>query len=296
MELAGRIAWCGIGKLGRPIVRRLIDAGAKPILYDLRHEARDGFGPEADVASTAADAARNADFVFSTITDDSALEALALGPDGVVSGLGSGAIFCDLSTVSPMSSSRVAMACDKDNKTYLRSAISGSVTLAESGALTVFASGPRSAYDQCLPILKRFSATQLYVGEREEARVLKLLINDIAAVTAAVVAESIAFGRKAGVDYQTILDVIAGSVMASPLLQYKIDPLRRRDFSPTFTTRMMLKDLRILESTAARFGCDMPLGAASLAMFEAQEKAGLGDEDFFSGVKMMEQRAGLDHD
>lgn len=289
-----KIAWCGVGSLGRPIVERLIDAGHVPILYDVRDGATDGFGDNASTAATPADAARRADKIFSTIPDDAALEALALGPDGLTAGLAPGSIYCDLSTVSPASSAKVASACEAVGAVYLRAAISGSVMLAETGKLTLLASGPRSAYDRCTPVFAAFSVAQFYTGAGEEARVLKLLINNIAAVTAAGVAESIAYGRKSGVDYDTILDIIEGSVIASPLIRYKIDPLRRRDFTANFTTQLMLKDIRILGESSALAGCEMPMGTAVQAVFEDQVGAGHADEDFFSCVKMMEARAGLD--
>ncbi|MCZ6765222.1 MAG: NAD(P)-dependent oxidoreductase, partial [Alphaproteobacteria bacterium] len=245
-------------------------------------------------AATPAEAASEASLIFSTIPDDDALEVLALGTDGLIGGMRPGSVYCDLSTVSPTSSARVAAACDAAAVLYLRAAISGSVALAQAGKLTILASGPHTAFARCEPVFAHFSATRLHVGEAEEARVLKLMINNIAAATTAAVAESIAFGRKGGVDYDIILDVIASSVVASPLIQYKIDPLRRRDFSPTFTTRLMIKDMQILARTAAEFGCDLPLGTASVAVFEDQEREGYGDEDFFAGVKMMERRAGLE--
>ncbi|MCZ6603620.1 MAG: NAD(P)-dependent oxidoreductase [Alphaproteobacteria bacterium] len=293
-SVAETIAWCGVGTLGRPIVRRLADAGIAPILYDVRAEATAGLDGVGRAAATPAEAASEASLIFSTIPDDDALEVLALGADGLIGGMRPGSVYCDLSTVSPTSSARVAAACDAAGVLYLRAAISGSVALAQAGKLTILASGPHTAFARCEPVFAHFSATRLHVGAAEEARVLKLMINNIAAATTAAVAESIAFGRKGGVDYDIILDVIASSVVASPLIQYKIDPLRRRDFSPTFTTRLMLKDMHILASAAAELGCDLPLGTASIAVFEDQEREGYGDEDFFAGVKMMERRAGLE--
>lgn len=296
IEKRARVAWCGVGTLGTPIVHRLIEAGLAPTLYDVRPEATEGFGVGATVAATPGEAARAADIACSLIPDDAALETLALGQDGLIGGLGTGSVYCDLSTVSPACSARVAKACKAAGIIYVRGAISGSVTLAELGKLTVMASGPEAGIERCRPLFALFAATQLDVGAGEEARVLKLMINNIAAVTSSAVAESIAFGRKGGVDYDTILDVIADSVIASPLIQYKIDPLRRRDFTPSFTTRLMLKDLRLIEQTADALGCALPMGAASTTMFEDQERTGFGDEDFFAGVKMMERRAGLDED
>ncbi len=293
MEPVERVAWCGVGTLGKPMVRRLIDAGMRPVLYDPRPEATADFAGVADIAGSAAAAAAGAGLIFSTIPDDAALEALALGPGGVIAALGDGAVYCDMSTVSPMSSARVAAAADDAGKTYLRAAISGSVTLAEAGKLTILASGPEEAYRRCSPVFEKFAVKLFHAGAGEEARILKLLINNIAAASAAAMAEALAFGRKGGVDYDIMLDVIAASVAASPLIQYKIDPLRRRDFTPAFTTRLMIKDMRILTAAARDLGCDLPVGAASLAMFEDADRAGLGGEDFFSGVKMMEQRAGL---
>lgn len=278
-----RIGWIGVGNLATPIVRRLAAAGFEPVLYDLRPPE----GLPGRVAASLAEAA-DADAVFSTLPSDAAFESV--GRD-VLAALRADAVYCDMSTVSPEASARVAAAAG--DRAFLRAPVSGSVSHAEKGILTVIASGPRAAYDRLVPVFEHVSAARYHVGEGEEARVLKLIINDLVGSTAALMAEGLTLGRKAGLDWETMLTVIGDSAVASPLVKYKADVLKTRDFAPAFTTDLMVKDMALVAGAAKSFGCQMPLAEATLAMMREHAASGGGAEDFFAVLKLMERKAGL---
>ncbi|MEM9011131.1 MAG: NAD(P)-dependent oxidoreductase [Pseudomonadota bacterium] len=280
--MSERIAWIGIGNLATPIVRRLIAAGHRPMLFDLRAELLAPFEGEADLAGSAAEAAGAADLVFSTLPSDKALEAVGAE---VLPAIGDG-VFCDMSTVSPEASSRVAAIGD-----YVRAPVSGSVAHAEQGILTVIASGPEAAYQRLAPIFELFSAQRYHVGEAEEARYLKLVINNLVGSTAALMAESLAMGSKAGLDWQRMLEVIANSAVASPLVKYKAGPLAERDFSPAFTTELMIKDMSLFRSAAETLRCPTPLAAETESLLREHAANGGGQEDFFALVKLLEAKS-----
>jgi 3-hydroxyisobutyrate dehydrogenase len=131
------------------------------------------------------------------------------------------------------------------------------------------------------------------VGHGEEARYMKLLINNMVGSLAAMLAESLAMGTKAGLDWTTILDVVSASAIASPLLKYKAELLKKRDFSPAFTTDLMIKDMVLFEDAARALGCPAPLAGETLVLLKDYAAAGGGDEDYYGLVKLFEERAGV---
>lgn len=279
-----RIGWIGVGNLATPIVRRLAAAGHRPLLYDIRPLA----GFEADIAGALEEVAGTADIVLSTLPSDAAFEAAGTA---ALAALRPGAIYCDLSTVSPAASARVAASAP--DKAYVRAPVSGSVSHAEQGILTVIASGPPPAFEALVPVFEHFSAARHHVGEAEEARVLKLMINDFVGCTAVLMAEALAMGRKAGLDFGTMLHVIGDSAVASPLVKYKTGPLADRDFTPAFTTALMVKDMTLVTDVAADLGCATPMAATARTLLAEHAAAGGADEDFFGVLKLLERRAGL---
>jgi 3-hydroxyisobutyrate dehydrogenase len=184
------------------------------------------------------------------------------------------------------------MACKREVG-YLAAPVSGSTVLAEKAQLTVFASGPRAAFDIALPIFETLSARQYYVGAQEQARYLKLAINHLVGSTALLVAEALTLGEKGGLDWQEMLTVIGDSVAASPLVKYKLDPLKARNFAPAFSSKQMLKDMSLVVDAGTAAG--VPMAAAALVREQfARYVAGDGAElDFFSIVREIERSAGV---
>lgn len=279
-----KIAWIGVGNLASPIVRRLTAAGHRPVLYDPR--APQGF--DADIAGSAAEAAGAADAVFTTLPNDEILERVAAQ---ILPAMRPGTVYCDMSTVSPRASMNVAAAAGA--VLYLRAPVSGSVTHAEKGILTVIASGPRDAFDTLVPVFEHFSSGRFHVGDADEARVLKLMVNNLVGSTAALLAESLTMGEKAGLNWDMMVEVITSSAAASPLVKFKEAMMKTRDFTPAFTTALMVKDMTLVAETGAQMGCPTPLADATLALMKEHAAAGGADEDFFAVVKTTERKAGL---
>ena len=286
-----KIGWIGAGKMGLPICKRLASAGHSVTALARRPEQAELLASRGIAsASTVAEAVRDADVVFTAVTDDIALSEVVLNP-AFVSALSPSAIFIDVSTVSPAISAKIAAHLSKGN-CFLRSPVSGSTSMAEAGTLTALVSGSRLAFDKMSDIFAAFTKKAFYLGEAEEARYLKLAINSMVAATSALLGEALAFGLKGGLTHANMLEVITQSAVASPLIGYKKDMIISGDYSPAATLDMLKKDLDLLLSTAKDLGTPLPINTDIKQIYEAAISRGLGEKDFFVLVQEAEAASG----
>jgi 3-hydroxyisobutyrate dehydrogenase-like beta-hydroxyacid dehydrogenase len=284
------IGWVGLGKLGLPIATRIAGAGHRVTGYDpvaarLDLAMGNGIAP----AGGTQDAAGK-DIVFSCLPDDRALLAAAAG---LLASMRHDAIFVEASTVSPEASAEIARAAAPLGIAYLRLPISGNASIAHTGNLTCFASGPRAAFDAVQPVLASFTRAQLYLGEGEEARYAKLAVNLMLAATAVMMGESLALARRGNIGWQDMLNVLADSAAASPMVKYKVGPLAERDFSSTFSCQQMVKDLDLVLGAARAAGVPMAMTALTRETYAAIVGMGGGEDDFIAPVRHIERLAGL---
>jgi len=286
------VAWVGVGKMGQPMAGHLLAAGHAVTACDLNPALVEAIVARgARAADTPAAAARNAEVVFSSIPDDAALRAAALGDEGVLAGARAASVYVDTSTVSAEASAEVAAVAAAKGVHYLRVSVSGNNKMAEGKALTVIASGERSVYEKCRPLLSLFGPQQYYVGEAEQARTLKLVVNLMVYATIAGLAEALAIGRRGGVDWGQMLDVIAASAIGSPLIKAKAPALKARDFSATFTCLQARKDLGLISGAARSSRVPAAVAEAAARLIEECIATGSGNEDYAAMIKAVERRS-----
>ena len=283
------VGWIGLGLIGLPMAARLAAAGWRVQGFDLKPERLELAATRGiATASSAKEAVAGAEFVFTSLPTEAALTEFfsknKAPPETVV---------VETSTVGPKASARVAKSLARRRTPYLRAPISGSTSLAESGTLTTFVSGPKEAFDRAREALSAYSRSQLWLGEGEEARYAKLAVNLMVAVTAGMMGEALALARKGGIGWEEVLGLVGESVVASPLVKYKLEPLRRRDFTPAATSALVLKDLELVVKATRESGVSAPLARHMLAMYRAMKGSELEGEDFFSVVKVAERASGL---
>ena len=285
-----KIGWVGVGKMGLPMASHLLKAGHSVVACDLSSALVQAVVARgATAAATPADATREVEVVFSSLPDDAALRKVA---DGVLAGAKADAVFVDTSTVSPAVSAEVAASAAAKRVHYLRVAVSGNNKMAEQAALTIIASGERATYEKCRPLLALFGPQQYYVGEAEQSRALKLAINLMVYATIGGLAEALAIGRRGGVEWAQMLDVIAASAIGSPLIKAKSGALKGRDFSATFTCLQARKDLSLINGAAAASGIPVPLTAILAGMIEDCIANGSAEEDYAAMIKSVGRAAG----
>jgi 3-hydroxyisobutyrate dehydrogenase-like beta-hydroxyacid dehydrogenase len=284
-----KIGFIGLGKMGLPMSRNLVKAGY-PVTVWNRTVAKTKEVEGAAAAGSIQELAQGSQVVISMISDDPALASLSTQ---VLEGAGQGLIYIDMSTVSPVASSQVAEACRAKGVEYLRAPVSGSTALAEAGTLTVLCSGPKAVYDGCEPIFLSMGQKSFHVGPGDEARYLKLTLNMMVGLTSAMAAEALTFSEKGGMDWETMLEIVANSVVASPLIGYKINLLKERNFAPAFTAGQMAKDFDIALGTGQAMDLPMPLTSLVRQFYGAMKAQGQGDLDFFGLLTQWEAMGGI---
>lgn len=280
--------------MGTPMSTNLLKAGYKLTVFDIVPAAMKALVDQnANPAESPVEVAGQADIIISMIPDDTALEEISTGTQGIFQGAKQGMIYIDMSTVSPATSARVSEAAEKKGIQYLRAPVSGSTESAASATLTILASGPREAFDQCRDIFEKLGQKVFYAGPGDQARYLKLLVNIMVGITSAMTAEALTFGKRGGIDWDLMIDIINNSVVASPLIGFKVQLLKERGFAPMFTAAQMAKDFDLALDAGRKTDTPMPLTALTRQLYGAMKATGKGELDYFGMVALMEEMAGI---
>jgi 3-hydroxyisobutyrate dehydrogenase-like beta-hydroxyacid dehydrogenase len=287
------IAWLGVGKMGLPIAGRIAAAGFRVTAFDISAE-RVAAARQQDlsVAASATEAVTGKGVVFTSLPDDKAGREVLLSK-GLLDAIAPQSILIETSTVSAEVSVELSKAAQDHKIDYLRLPVSGNSSLAQTGALTCFVSGPKTAFERVKPLLASFTRAQTYLGEAEQARYAKLAVNLMIAVSAGMMAESLALARKGGIAWQDILKVLDDSAVASPMVKYKTPPLAKRDFESTFSCRQMAKDLDLILGVGHSIGVPLQLAAQLRETYSSLIAQGDGDADYIATVLHQERLSGL---
>ena len=270
----------GLGNMGTAFAERLLDAGYGLVVMNRTPakaaplEARG-----ATLAGSYADLAERVDVVLTSLADDDALDEVAAALLAVAK---PGTVLVDTSTVSPAVSARVAERAEKASVAYTRAPVSGNPTVVRAGNLSFIVSGPSETLDGVEPILLAIGPTVYRVGDAEEARVVKLAINLMIGGLAQLMAEALVLGESSGVSRAALLEVMGGSAAGAPFVRYKTGALLEDDYSATFTTALMGKDLDLILDAAGDAGVELPVTTGLQAIVRAAIEAGYADDDFMA--------------
>jgi 3-hydroxyisobutyrate dehydrogenase-like beta-hydroxyacid dehydrogenase len=270
----------GLGNMGTAVAERLLGSGCALVVHNRSREKAEPLRARgAQVAESVGDLATAVDVVLTSLADDEAFESVAADVAGAAR---PGTVLVDLSTVSPAASARVAQRANEASLLYLRAPVSGNPSVVRAGNLTFIASGPREALERAEPVLLTIGRAVHDVGEEEQARVVKLAINLVVAGLAELMAEALVLGEGSGVSRAALLETMGDSAVGAPFVQYKTEPLLRDDYSATFTTRLMEKDVDLVLEAAESAGVRLPLAAEIKTLIRSAIEAGYGDDDFMA--------------
>ena len=270
----------GLGNMGTAFAERLLDAGYPLVVSNRTPEKAEALAVRgAIVAPSPAQLAEQTDVILTSLADDEAFEAVAAD---AIAAARPGAVLVDLSTVSPAASSRVAERAETASVGYVRAPVSGNPTVVRAGNLSVIVSGAADAIDRVEPIIRAIGPTVHRVGDGEQARIVKLAINLMIAGLAQLMSEALVLGEAADVPRAALLEVMGSSAVGAPFVKYKTEPLLHDDYSATFTTALMEKDIDLILDAADEAGVELPMASEMKALLRAAIEAGYADQDFMA--------------
>lgn len=292
---AGNVGFIGVGKMGGPMTRRLLEAGYKVFICDRDQAAVDALVKAgASACATAREVASQAPLVFLSLPDPQIVEAVALGKDGVIEGTAVKRVV-DFSTIGPRTAQLVARALDGKGVAYADAPVSGGVAGATKGTLAVMVSCPKAVYAELEPVLTTFGKL-FHLGEKAgQAQTMKLANNLLAAAAIVLSSEAMVMGVKAGLDPRVMLDVINSGTGRNSATQDKFPrAILPGTFDFGFATGLSYKDVRLCIDEAESLGVPMVAGAAIRQMLAVTQAMYGADSDFTSICRVVESWAGVE--
>jgi len=288
------IGFIGLGKMGFPMARRLIEAKHHLIIFDTRKEAMDRLVKlGAEAASSPKDVADRAETVMASLPSLQASLEVATGKGGVIEGRMIKR-FVDLSTVGSQMAVRIHDLLAKRNVVQLDSPVSGGVGGAEKGTLAVMVSGPRADFETLKPALEVIGRV-FFISEKPGAgQTMKLANNFLSATAMVATSEAVVMGVKSGLDPSVMIDVInAGSGLNTASRDKFPRSVLPRSFDFGFATGLMVKDVRLALDEMKSLGLKMEVAEAVGRLWEAVIHDEGADSDFTSAIKPIEKAAGV---
>jgi 3-hydroxyisobutyrate dehydrogenase-like beta-hydroxyacid dehydrogenase len=288
------IGFIGLGKMGFPMARRLIEAKHQLVVFDQRKEAVDRLvALDAEAASSPKAVADRAETVMASLPSLQASLEVATGDNGVIDGKRVKR-FIDLSTVGSHMAVRIHDLLAKRNIVQLDSPVSGGVGGAEKGTLAVMVSGPRAAFEAVKPALEVIGKV-FFIGEKPgSAQTMKLANNLLSATAVAATSEAVVMGVKAGLDPTVMIDVInSGSGLNTASRDKFPRSILPRTFDFGFATGLMVKDVRLCLEEAKALGLSMEVAEAVGRLWEVVIREMGAESDFTSAIKPIEKAAGV---
>jgi 3-hydroxyisobutyrate dehydrogenase-like beta-hydroxyacid dehydrogenase len=287
-----RVGFAGLGAMGAGIARRLMDAG-----HDVTgwNRTKDKAEPliEAGMgwADTPRELAGSVDVLFTMLTNTAAIEAVADGADGVLAGLRDGAVWADISTISPDASVALAERVRATGASFLDCPVSGSPATLAAGQMSVMVGGDRDAFERIEDVLHAIGPKVTYIGPNGQAILTKVAINLALVVSVTAFAEGVALAEKAGAKREAVVDAVLKSVIASPVLGYRA-PLLVEDTDVFADVELQQKDLVLAEELARQLGAAVPTCAAASEMLTAARSSKSAGRDFVVSVHEAYRRMG----
>lgn len=294
--MADTIGFIGLGLMGRPMAKNLLNAGY-PVVANSRSR-----GPVDDLvasgavrAATPADVARQASCIITMVPDSPDVELVLDGPDGVFTAMRPGTIVIDMSSIAPGVARRLAERATSCGGTMLDAPVSGGDIGATNGTLSIMVGGEAAAFRRVKPILDVMGSPDkiVHVGDAGAGQLCKLCNQLVIGGTLAVVAEALALARKAGVDGAKMREALLGGFAQSRVLDVHGERALKGAYTPGFKTHLFAKDMRNVAATLAEHAVPALVTAIVQQLVHATMAAGHGEEDSSILAKTVFELAGL---
>jgi 2-hydroxy-3-oxopropionate reductase len=288
-----RIGYIGLGLMGKPIARNLMQAGYALTVHNRSRESvHELVNQGARGATSPREVAEASEVVFTNLPDSPDVEEVVLGGEGVLAGARSGMIFIDNSTIKPATAREISSKLGEKGVKALDAPVSGGDVGAKAGTLSIMVGGPREAFEQVLPVFKAMGESVTYVGESGAGQVAKACNQIMVGAQMVAMAELLMLARKSGVDPERVIEAIRGGAAGCWTLNVKPQRLFAGERGPGFKAYMMHKDLGIVLDSARTYGVPVPATAGVMQLFEGMLQMGMGELDNSAVIGVLETLAG----
>jgi 3-hydroxyisobutyrate dehydrogenase/2-hydroxy-3-oxopropionate reductase len=269
----------------------LVKAGHEVAVWN-RTPGKDVEG--ARTAATPAEAAQGAEVIWMCVSDTKAVESVLFGAGGVDASLAPGMIIADSSTISPSATQRFATKVTAKGVDYVDAPMTGSKIAAEAGSLIFMAGGDEAVLARLQPLFQAMGKQVFHMGETSKGQATKLVMNLQIALIFEGFAEALTLGTKLGVDIEKLLPLVQASMVRSGVVDYKAPFIMKRDFSPNFPLRLMLKDIHLALDAAKESRVRLPGLEAVEEVYDVAAEEGHQDLDYASTLTLLEKWAGVE--
>jgi 3-hydroxyisobutyrate dehydrogenase-like beta-hydroxyacid dehydrogenase len=289
------ISYLGLGTMGSGMASNLLTAGYQTTVWNRSAEKCEPFARKgARVAKSPADAVRDVDLVIYMLSNDHAVDEVVFGANGILSGINEGQIAMDMSTVLPATSLREQEAYAKRGVDFLDAPVFGSKQESADAKLWILAAGNKAVFEKVKPVLEHLGQTVHYFGKNGNAVAMKLVGNLIVALEMEALAEGLVLAQKAGLDLKTVMEVVKVADFRSPLLVSNGQNILKRNFSPSFALKLMLKDAGLIKKFAESLVSPIPALRVVEKNLESAVALGFGQENASAVIKALEKQAGVE--
>jgi 3-hydroxyisobutyrate dehydrogenase-like beta-hydroxyacid dehydrogenase len=290
-----QVGFIGLGAMGTLIVPRLMAAGHSVTGWNRsRERAKALIDAGMTWAETPRAVAETSEIVLSIVTDGAAVRAIALGESGVLAGLKPGAIYADMSTISPDVSRSVAAEFAKAGCHMLDAPLSGSPVTVKAGNASVMVGGDATAFERAKPVMLAIGPKVMHIGANGLACQMKIAVNLLLMVEVICFGEAVALAEKGGVQRDVAVDAILKSVAASPVLGYRGPFILEGKMPdvPLADVTLQQKDMLLALDLGRRLGSPVPLAAAANEMMNACRGLGIDHKDFVAAHEVYRRLGG----
>ena len=285
------IGFIGLGIMGRPMAKNLINAGYKLVVYDKFVKFDDLVSLGAEGAASNKEVASKSDIIITMLPNSPHVKEAILGAGGVVEGVKSGTIVVDMSSIAPAASQEIGAALKAKDVIFLDAPVSGGEPKAIDATLAIMAGGDKAAFEKVKPILEKMGSSVVLVGELGAGNVTKLANQIVVALNIAAVSEAFVLATKAGVNPQSVFEAIKGGLAGSTVMNAKVPMILDGNFKPGFRIELHIKDLQNALDTAHNLSVPVPLTAAVMETMQALKVDGMAANDHCSVVRFYEKMA-----
>jgi len=286
-----RVAFLGLGIMGRPMAANLVKAGNEVAVWN-RSPGKQVEG--ARLAQSPADAASGAEVIWMCVSDTKAVEAVLFGPQGVESTISAGAIVVDSSTISPSAEHQFAERLRGKGVAYVDAPVTGSKVAEENGSFIFMVGGDEPVLAKLDPLFKAMGKQVFRMGETSKGQAAKLVMNLQIALIFEGFAEALTLATKLGVNVESLLPLIQASMVKSGVVEYKAPFILKRDFTPNFPLRLMLKDIHLALDAAKEARVKLPALETVEEVYEMAAEEGHQDLDYAATLTLLEKWAGVE--